>query len=113
MNTPIPFHLTDWTDIPVTVHQGETGTAYWKTVQYDGLRIRMVAYSPGYKADHWCTKGHIIYCIEGSMETLLADGTIHVLSQGMTYQVSDDMSSHASRTTGGAKLLILDGDFLK
>jgi quercetin dioxygenase-like cupin family protein len=109
----IPFQITDWDKVPGVVHPGEKGTAIWKTLQYDGLRIRMVEYTPGYLADHWCTKGHIIYCIDGEMVSHLADGTQQTLKTGMTYQVTDDASSHKSETEKGVKLLIIDGDFLK
>lgn len=109
----IPFQTTDWSTIPTTEHKGETGVALWKTVQYDGLRIRMVEYSPNYKADHWCNKGHIIFCIEGEMLTELSDGNKFVLKKGMTYQVSDELSSHRTESKMGVKLMIIDGDFLK
>jgi hypothetical protein len=109
----IPFDTINWEALPVTTHTGETGFATWKTIQYEGLRIRMVEYSPGYIADHWCTRGHIIYCIEGEMISELADGSMHLLKKGMTYHVSDEASSHRSRTEHGVRLLIVDGDFLK
>ena len=108
----IPFQTTDWDNIPATVHPGETGTAYWKTLQFGGLRIRMVEYSANYKADHWCEKGHVIYCIDGEMETELSTGEIFLLTKGMTYKVSDNLSSHRSSSKEGVKLLIVDGDFL-
>ncbi len=113
MNTPIPFQITDWETIPVTEHPGETGLALWKTLQLGDLRIRMVEYSANYLADHWCSKGHIIYCIEGEMVTELSDGSKHILSKGMSYEVSDDMSSHQTFSKDGVKLLIIDGGFLK
>lgn len=109
----IPFLTTDWENIPAEEHKGETGTSYWKILQLEGLRIRMVEYSANYKADHWCEKGHIIYCIEGEMNTELADGKVIKLAPGMTYQVSDNMSSHRTNTINGTKLFIVDGDFLK
>jgi hypothetical protein len=109
----IPFQSTDWVNIPVTEHKGETGIAFWKTMQFGDLRIRMVEYSEDYLADHWCTKGHIIYCIEGEMVTELSDGREFLLKKGMTYQVSDELSSHRTKTKGGVKLLIIDGAFLK
>ncbi len=108
----IPFQTTDWAHVPSTTHPGETGEAYWKTMQYGDLRIRMVEYSANYKADHWCAKGHIIYCISGEMTTELADGTTHTLSQGMSYQVSDELSSHRTTSEQGVKLFIVDGGFL-
>jgi hypothetical protein len=109
----IPFHTTNWDSVPATEHLGETGIAYWQTLQFGNLRIRQVVYSPNYKADHWRQKGHIIYCIEGEMTTELADGSLHVLKKGMTYQVSDDLSSHRTMSEHGVKLLIIDGAFLQ
>ena len=109
----IPFQLTDWSTLVEEEHKGETGTAYWRTQQFGGLRIRMVEYSANYKADHWCEKGHIIYCIEGEMDTELADRSIHKLSKGMSYQVSDKLSSHRTSSVSGVKLFIVDGDFLR
>lgn len=112
-STNIPFQITDWSKIPTEEHQGETGIAIWRTLEFGNLRIRMVEYSKNYKADHWCQKGHIIYCIEGEMTTELLDGQVVEMTQGMTYQVSDDLSSHRTYSTSGVKLFIVDGDFLK
>ena len=109
----IPFHTTDWSKIPVTEHKGETGVAYWRTLQFGDLRVRMVEYSPNYKADHWCQKGHIVYCLEGEFVSELQNGEAFVLTKGMTYIVSDELSSHRSVSKEGVKLLIIDGDFLK
>jgi hypothetical protein len=108
----IPFHTTNWETVPVTEHKGDTGIAYWKTLQYGGLRIRLVEYSSNYLADHWCEKGHIIYCLEGEMITELSDGSKHILTRGMSYQVSDGLSSHRTSSENGVKLLIVDGSFL-
>jgi quercetin dioxygenase-like cupin family protein len=108
----ILFQTTDWAAVPVTEHRGEQGTAWWRTLQFDGLRIRLVEYSAEYKADHWCKAGHIVYCIEGEMISELADGRTFILSKGMTYQVSDNVSMHRSYSETGAKLLIIDGSFL-
>ncbi len=113
MDKNIAFQITDWEKIFAEEHKGETGIAYWKTLQFDGLRIRMVEYSKDYKADHWCEKGHIIYCIDGEMDTELADGSVMKLSKGMSYQVSDELSSHRTSSVDGVKLFIVDGDFLK
>jgi hypothetical protein len=112
-NQNIPFHSIDWAFIPKTEHPGETGTAFWQTLQFDGLRIRIVEYSVGYLADHWCKKGHIVHCLEGEVCSELENGGKAILKKGMTYVVSDDLSSHRSSTTEGVKLLIIDGDFLK
>ena len=109
----IPFQVIDWDLIKATEHTGETGTAFWQTMQYDGLRVRIVEYTKGYLADHWCKKGHIVHCLEGEFTSELQSGENFRLSKGMTYVVSDDLSSHRSITENGVKLLIIDGDFLK
>ncbi len=109
----IPFQSIDWSLIERTIHPGETGTSFWQTLQYNGLRIRLVEYSANYKADHWCEKGHIVYCLEGEFESELKTGEKYTLRKGMTYVVSDELSSHRSLSKNGVKLLIVDGDFLK
>ncbi len=109
----IPYQVIDWTSVPHTVHPGERGTARWRTLQLPGLRIRIVEYSPGYLADHWCAKGHIVHCLEGEFVSELQGGGESLLRKGMSYVVSDDASRHRSRTETGATLLIVDGDFLQ
>lgn len=112
-DTNIPFQTIDWAAIPRTEHKGETGVAYWQTVQFPGLRIRIVEYSKGYLADHWCEKGHIVHCLEGEVINELKDGTRSLLTPGISYVVSDELSSHRSISENGVKLMIIDGDFLK
>jgi hypothetical protein len=109
----IPYQTFDWSSIPRTEHKGDAGIAYWQTLQLGGLRIRIVEYSSGYVADHWCTKGHIVHCLEGEFVSEMKDGTSSRLTQGMTSVVSDDLSAHRSITENGARLLIIDGDFLR
>ncbi|MEJ0047536.1 MAG: DHCW motif cupin fold protein [Rhodospirillales bacterium] len=104
----IQFGTTDWSAIDATEHRGETGVAYWRTRQFGPIRVRMVEYTPGYLADHWCEKGHILYCVAGELVTELKDGRSFVLSPGMSYQVADKAEPHRSRTAGGAKLFIVD-----
>ena len=107
------FQRIDWDSIPSTEHNGQTGKSVWRTLQLEGLRIRRVDYSMGYLADHWCKKGHIVHCLEGEFVSELDNGQQFKLGQGMTYIVSDDLSSHRSYSENGVKLLIIDGDFLK
>jgi len=104
----IAFHTTEWASVEPTAHQGETGTAYWRTRDVGGIRVRMVEYTPGYLADHWCSKGHILLCLEGELHTELADGREFVLTPGTSYQVADGAEPHRSRTTTGARLFIVD-----
>lgn len=113
MSANIPFQTIDWSAIEKTIHPGESGTAWWQTLQLPGLRIRIVEYSPGYLADHWCQKGHIVHCLQGAFISELANGENFELSAGMSYVVSDELSSHRSVSEEGVKLLIIDGDFLK
>lgn len=108
-----PFQIIDWGNISKEEYKGETGTAFWQTLQLAGLRIRIVEYSKGYLANHWCRKGHIVHCLEGDFISELNDGHKFVMTKGMTYVVSDEMSGHRSKTNNGVKLLIIDGDFLK
>ena len=104
----IPFGITDWSAIAVTEHQGEHGMALWRTQQFGCIRVRMVEYAPGYLADHWCVKGHILLCLEGELHTELEDGRTFVLRAGMSYQVADNAEAHRSSTAMGAKLFIVD-----
>jgi hypothetical protein len=108
----IPFQTIDWSKISKVEHTGKTGTASWQTVQFEGLRLRIVEYSKGYLADHWCRKGHIVHCLEGEFTSELENGEKFHLEKGMTYVVSDDLSSHRSSSSDGVKLLIIDGAFL-
>lgn len=109
----IPFQTIDWTNIPKIEYKGEEGIAIWQTMQFPGLRVRLVEYSAGYLADHWCRKGHIVHCLEGEFISELKDGEETILKKGMTYVVSDELSSHRSYSRDGVKLMIIDGDFLK
>lgn len=104
----LPFGTTDWRDVPATHHPGTTGRATWRTRQFGAIRVRMVDYSPGYLADHWCTKGHILLCLAGELRTELADGRVFTLTPGMSYQVADGAEPHRSSTAGGATLFIVD-----
>jgi hypothetical protein len=104
----IPFGTTDWVAVPPTTHKGEVGTATWRTRQFGDIRVRMVEYSPGYVADHWCEKGHILLCIDGELTTDLRDGRAFTLRPGMSYQVADGAEPHRSHTAKGARLFIVD-----
>jgi hypothetical protein len=104
----IPFGTTDWASIEPTEHPGERGMARWRTRDFGGIRVRMVEYTPGYLADHWCEKGHILLCLEGELHTELKDGRTVTLRPGTSYQVADHAEAHRSSTAIGAKLFVVD-----
>lgn len=105
----LPFTVTDWSRVPETRHPGESGHALWRTLELGDIRIRQVEYAPGYLADHWCDRGHILYVLEGELLTELRDGRRFTLRAGEGYQVSDlGDAAHRSSTRTGAKLFIVD-----
>jgi quercetin dioxygenase-like cupin family protein len=104
----VAFCTTDWATVPETTHAGETGTALWRTLEIGNIRVRMVEYTPGYKADHWCSRGHVLLVLEGELTTELADGRRVVLRAGSSYQVAENAEPHRSETATGARLFIVD-----
>ena len=105
----VPFTYVTWEEIPKTVHAGETGFATWQTVEKGNLRVRLVEYSAGYLADHWCPRGHVIHILSGEMVSELKDGSKTFMKAGMTYFMSDDPENpHRSFTEKGVKLFIAD-----
>ncbi|WP_431702816.1 DHCW motif cupin fold protein [Pseudomonas sp. BR20] len=106
--TAVPFGITDWSTVEPEPHPGVTGSASWRTCHFGTTRVRRVDYSPGYLADHWCKRGHVLLCLEGELHTELEDGRQFTLTAGMSYQVGNDMEGHRSSTATGAKLFIVD-----
>jgi hypothetical protein len=104
----LPFGTINWSQVEITTHAGTTGEARWRTRHFGEVRVRMLEYSPGYSADHWCSKGHFLLCLEGELETRLADGRSFTLYPGMSYQVADDAEPHRSATRTGARLYVID-----
>jgi quercetin dioxygenase-like cupin family protein len=104
----IPFQTVDWASIVPTTHPGEHGAATWRTVEAGNVRVRLVEYSAGYVADHWCERGHVVHVLEGELTTELRDGRSFVLQAGGSYVVADGDGAHRSRTTRGARLFIVD-----
>jgi quercetin dioxygenase-like cupin family protein len=104
----VSFCTTDWSAIAPTAHAGERGIAYWRTLEMGNIRVRIVEYTPGYKADHWCERGHVLYVLEGELTTELANGECYTLKSGCSYQVADKAAPHRSRTETGAKLFVVD-----
>ncbi len=104
----LPFMTTDWKAVPASEHPGATGVAVWRTIQTGEVRVRMVEYSAGYLADHWCKRGHVLLVLEGELDTELEDGRRIKLAAGMSYQVGNETLAHRSRTECGARLFVVD-----
>lgn len=104
----LPFGTVDWNTVEVTTHAGVTGEARWRTRRFGDVRVRMLEYSAGYQADHWCSKGHFLLCLEGELDTELADGRTVTLKPGMSYHVADGAEPHRSSTRAGARLFVVD-----
>ena len=104
----VPFTPVDWAAVPAVEHKGETGSAFWRTVERGNLRVRMVEYTPGYSADHWCPRGHVILVLKGELHTRLNDGREFTTRAGQSWHVADNDSQHRSSTTTGATLFIVD-----
>ena len=104
----IPFASLDFSTVSPTVHPGRMGTATWRTIVLGSVRIRTVEYSSGYVADHWCTRGHVLYVVSGELTTELDDGRLFHAREGGGYIVSAEDGAHRSRTESGARLFIVD-----
>ena len=105
---PAPMTVIDWDRIAPTEHAGDVGVALWRTQNFGDIRVRMVEYSPGYAADHWCSKGHVLLCLRGSLQISLKDGSTFQLNPGQSYHVGDGDPPHRSAAPDGATLFIVD-----
>jgi quercetin dioxygenase-like cupin family protein len=106
--TDIAFRTVDWSAVAVTTHPGEPGTARWRTVEAGNVRVRIVEYSAGYVADHWCERGHVVHVLEGTLITELRDGRTFELGPGQSYVVANGDGAHRSKTTTGARIFVVD-----
>jgi quercetin dioxygenase-like cupin family protein len=105
----IPFVTTVWANIERTEHKGERGTSYWRTCNFGNIRVRTVDYSPDFLMDHWCSKGHVFYCIAGQLHVELEDGRQFTLTPGVSYQVADNAEAHRHFTGAeGATVFVVD-----
>jgi quercetin dioxygenase-like cupin family protein len=104
----VPFSAIQWSAVPSVEYAGQHGKAYWQTLEVGNIRVRLVEYSPGYLADHWCQRGHVVLVLEGELTTELKDGRTVLLTPGMSYHVADGADAHRSSTSKGARLFIVD-----
>ncbi|HEY4182156.1 MAG TPA: DHCW motif cupin fold protein [Kofleriaceae bacterium] len=104
----VPFQTIAWSGIAAVPHAGETGIAHWQTLEVGTIRVRLVRYSAGYLADHWCERGHVIHVLEGTLATELRDGRVFETAAGSSYVVATGDGAHRSRSISGALLFIVD-----
>jgi len=105
----VPFETTEWSKIEPSEHKGETGTSFWRIFEVGNIRVRLVEYSPGFKSDHWCARGHVLLVLEGELVIKLKDGRESILNSGTSFQVADDDANpHLAYTDKGAKVFIVD-----
>jgi hypothetical protein len=104
-----PIGAINWSTVPAVVQPGETGTAEVQTCNLGDITLRIVAYGPGFKADHWCAKGHMAYVISGSLVIEYEDQTRTALSAGMIWHSPDDANPpHRVLCEAGAAVFIVD-----
>ena len=105
----VPFCITDWNTMNKEEYKGETGTSFWRIFEQGNIRVRIVEYSAGYYADHWCSKGHILLVLDGELTCKLKDGSTFNLTTGMSFQASNDENNpHLAYTEKGAKVFLVD-----
>lgn len=105
----VPFTLTNWRTVPGIAVPGDEGASSWRTVETGGIRMRVVEYSPGFRSDHWCSRGHVLKVLEGEVIVLLKDGREFALGAGAGFIVGDDEKNpHLARSDQGARVFIVD-----
>ncbi len=105
----VPFVVTTWPDVPPMEHKGETGMSYWKVFEQGNIRVRIVEFEPGFKADHYCPRGHVLLVLEGEVRIRLKDGKEYKLTPSMSFQASDDEANpHYVYSDKGGKVFIVD-----
>lgn len=109
MNIPkfLP-QLIEWEKVLSEKIIDKNGFAISKTQMIDGIRIRLVEYSVGYFADHWCEKGHIIFVVEGELIIEHKDHSTCTVTKGMSYLVGDNSLTHRAKSISGAKVFVVD-----
>mgnify|MGYP001765612062 CR=1 FL=1 len=104
-----PFMPVDWERLTAEKHPGELGMSVWRTQNTPGLRTRIVLYTPGFRSDHWCERGHVLLVLEGELTGDLKDGRTFTFRAGQGFVAGDDAANpHKAHTGPGAKVFIVD-----
>ncbi len=104
----VPFFTVEWDTITSIEYKGETGMSWCKTIEQGNIRVRMIEYGAGYKADHWCSRGHVVLVLKGELTVELENGKFFHLLSGMSFQVADTVDAHRAYTDNGALVFIVD-----
>ena len=105
----MPEAIVDWSRTPTTRTAGASAGATSRAHKTNDVQLRVVDYDLGCLADHWCSKGHILYVISGSLTIEHGEGKeSYELAAGMSWQTADDGSPHRMRSVGGARVFIVD-----
>jgi quercetin dioxygenase-like cupin family protein len=101
--------VTDWSQVPASEQRGESGRATFRARQIGDIQLRLVEFSPGFRTERWCPKGHILLVLSGTLTVEHQDGPTYRLSAGMTYHAPDDAGSpHRAFSDDGAEFFIVD-----
>lgn len=104
-----PFTVVSFDKLPSHLLEGEEGSSTFCEENLAGARIRLVEYSPGYVADHWCELGHFGYMLSGNLVVELRGKTGFNLNAGQAFLVSTEGDApHRVSTVAGARMLLLD-----
>jgi len=105
----VPYNSINWSNINPVEHKGESGTSFWQTVETGNIRVRIVEYSKGFVADHFCERGHVGLVLEGELQIKLKDRKTFQLKLGMSFLLADDKTNpHTVISDNGAKIFIID-----
>jgi hypothetical protein len=104
----LPLEATDWGSVEEERQPGATGHAISKTRSYADVRVRFIEYTPGYLADHWCSKAHVIYCIAGEISIELDNGHRLNVRKGMSLATEQDGTRHRLSSDIGAVIFVVD-----
>ena len=100
---------TDWSSLVSESVEGLSGNSRSKSIKYGNIRMRTMEYSPGFEADHWCPRGHIIFVLEGEITIKLKDETEQKISKGMSFICGDNETNpHMVYSKKGAFVIIID-----
>ncbi len=104
----VPSKVIAWESLPVTVMPGATGSAQVWTSQSGEVALRRIEFSAGYRADHWCAKGHLALVLAGSLIIEFQDGRSFDVAAGSSFQIGDGDGLHRAYTDDGATIFSVD-----